>query len=128
MPVLERSHCYTLAFSPSGPEALWPFSLSNSLATSFGSTVMSPIEENRLAPFKGGSESSSRVKADWNCPLQILAFSLESVLRIQMSRSEVVPNTSFLSDLISDKNFLILRVSESELSFSNVNILEMCFQ
>ena len=69
----------TLAFSPSGPEALWTFCLSNSLATPFGSTVMSPMEKNRLASFEGGSESSSRVKADWNCLLQMLAFSLESV-------------------------------------------------
>ena len=89
---------------------------------------MSPIEENRLAPFEGGSESSSRVKADRNCPLQMLAFSLESVLRIRISLSNVVPNTSFLSDLISDKNFLILGVLGTELSFSNVNLLETCFQ
>ena len=45
------------------------FSLSNSLMTPFGSTVMSPMEENGLAPFEGGSESPSRVKADWNCLL-----------------------------------------------------------
>ena len=31
------------------------------------------MEENGLAPFEGGSESSSRVKADWNCLLQMLA-------------------------------------------------------
>ena len=37
------------------------------------------MEENGLAPFEGGSESASRVKTDWNCRLQILAFSLVSV-------------------------------------------------
>ena len=94
----------TLAFSPSGPEALWTFSQSNSLATPFGSTVMSPMEENRLAPFEGGSESSSRVKADWNCLLQMLAFSLESVLRIPFFLSDVIPKASFLSDMINNQN------------------------
>ena len=99
--------------------------------TPFGSTVMSPMEENGLAPFEGGSESSSRVKADWNCLLQMLAFSLESVLRIPFSLSDVIPYASFLSDLTNDQNFLIfsgLGVSGSELSFSNVNILETYFQ
>ena len=96
----------TLAFSPSGPEALWTFIPSNSLATPFRSTVMSPMEETGLAPFEGGSESSSRVKADWNCLLQMLAFSLESVLRIPFALSDVIPNASFLSDLINDQNFL----------------------
>ena len=121
----------TLAFSPSGPEALWTFSLSNSLATPFGSTVMSPMEENGLAPFKTWSQSSSPVKADQNCLLQMLAFSLESVLRIPFSLSDVIPNASFLRNLINDQNFLIfsgLGVSGSELSFSNVNTLEKCFQ
>ena len=97
----------TLAFSLSGPEALWTFSPSNSLATPFGSTVMFPMEENGLAPFEGGSESSSHVKAVWNCLLQTLAFSLESVLRIPFSVSDVIPYASFLSDLINDQNFLI---------------------
>ena len=114
-------HCLsTLAFSQSGPEALWTFSSSNSLATPFGSTVMSPMEENGLAPFEGVSESSSRVKADWNYLLQMLAFSLESVLRIPFSLSDVITNAFFLND----QNFLIfsgLGVSGSELSFSNVN-------
>ena len=119
----------TLAFSPSGPEALWTFSPSNSLTTLFGSTVMSPMEENGLPPFEGGSESSSRVMADWNCLLQMLAFSLESVLRIPFSLSDVIPSVCYLSDLINDQNFLIfsgLGVSGSELSFLNVNILETC--
>ena len=59
--------------------------------TPFGSTVMSPMEENGLAPSEGGggSESSLRVKADWNCLLQMLAFSLEIVLRIPFSLSDV---------------------------------------
>ena len=107
------------------------FSPSNSLATLFGSTVMSPMEENGLAPFEGGSESFSRVKADWNCLLQVLVFSLESVLRIQFSLSDVITYASFLSDLTNDQNFLIFSgfgESGSELSFSNVNILEAYFQ
>ena len=37
------------------------FSSSNSLATPLGSTVMSPMGENGLAPIEGGSESPSRV-------------------------------------------------------------------
>ena len=90
------------------------------------------MEENGLATFQGGSESSSHVKADWNCLLQMLVFSLESFLRIPpFSLSDVIPCVSFLSDLINDQNFLIysgLGVSGSELSFSNVNILETCFQ
>ena len=92
---------------------------------------MSPMEENRLAPFEGGSESPSHVKADWNCRLQMSAFSFTSVLRILFSLSDVIPNASFLRDLIDDQNFLIfsgLGVSGSELLFSNVNILETYFQ
>ena len=121
----------TLSFSLSGREVLWTFSPSNSLATPFGSTVLSPMEENGLAPFQGGSESSSRVKADWNCLLQMLVFSLESFFRIPFSLSDVIQYMSFLSDLINDQSFLIfsgLGVLGSELSFSNVNILETCFQ
>ena len=78
-----------------------------------------------------GSESSTRVKADWNCLLQMLAFSLESVLRIPILLIDVITNTSFLSDLINDQNslnFSVLGASGSELSFSNVNTLETCFQ
>ena len=61
----------------------------------------------------------------------MLAFSLESVLRIPFSLSDVIPYASFLSDLTNDQNFLIfsgLGVLGSELSFSNVNILETYFQ
>ena len=57
----------------------------------------------------------------------MLAFSLESVLRIPFSLSDVIPYAS----LTNDQNFLIfsgLGVSGSELSFSNVNILETYFQ
>ena len=57
----------------------------------------------------------------------MLAFSLESVLRIPLSLSDVIPYAS----LTNDQNFLIfsgLVVSGSELSFSNVNILETYFQ
>ena len=77
-----------------------------SVATRFGSTVISPMEENGLAPFEGGSESASRVKADWNCWLEISAFSLESVFRIPFSLSDVILNASFFNDLTNDQNFL----------------------
>ena len=58
------------------------------------------------------------------------AFFLASVFRILFSLSDVIPNASFLRDLINDQNFLIfsgLGVSGSELSFSKANILEMYF-
>ena len=48
------------------------------------------MEENGLAPFKGGSEFDSRVNADWNYWLQISAFSLVSVVRIPL-----IPNAAF---------------------------------
>ena len=76
----------TLVFSPSG--ALCIFSPSNH----FGSTIMSPIGENGIAPLEGGSESRSRVEADLNCLLHILAFPFISVLRIPFSLSDVIPN------------------------------------
>ena len=42
---------------------------SNILATHFGSTVKSPMEENGLAPFEGGSESSIYLSLDIaTCP------------------------------------------------------------
>ena len=106
------------------------FSPSNSLATPFRSTVKSLMEENGLAPFEGGSESPPRVKADWNCLLQKSAFPLHQS-RIPISLSDLIPNASFLRDLINDQNFVIfsgLGVLGSELSFSNVNILEKYFQ
>ena len=65
--------------------------LFNSFATPFGSTLMSSIKENGLAP----SESASRVKAALNCLLQMLAFSFASVLRILSSLSEAIPSASF---------------------------------
>ena len=71
------------------------FSPSNSLATPFGSTVMSPMEENGLTPFEGGSESPSHAYADWNCLLQMSAFSFMSVLRIPFSLRNVIPKASF---------------------------------
>ena len=46
----------------------------------------SPMEENGLAPFEGGSEFASCVKADWNCRLQISAFTLVSVFCLWRSR------------------------------------------
>ena len=58
------------------------------------------MEENRLAPFDGGSESALRVKANWNFLLQILALSFVSVIRIPFLR-----NTFFESNLANDQNF-----------------------
>ena len=81
---------------------------SNSLAAPFGSTVMSHVGENRQAPLEGGLESPSRVKADWNCLLHILAFSFVSVLRLPFSLSDAIPNVSFLRDLTNDQFFLSL--------------------
>ena len=49
----------TMAFSPSGPDAVCTFSPSNSLDTPFGSAVISPMEENGLAPLKDRSESAN---------------------------------------------------------------------
>ena len=66
-----------------------------------------PFSVNCYFPHEGGSESASRVKADWNCRLQISAFSLVSVFRIPFSLSDVIPNTSFFNDLTNDQNFLI---------------------
>ena len=57
--------------------------------------------EDGLALSDSGSESALRVKADWNCFLQILALSFVSVLRIPFLR-----NTFFMSDLANDQNFL----------------------
>ena len=93
--------------SPSGQGALCTLSPSNSLATPFWSTVIFPMEEKGLAPFEGGSESPSNVKADWNCRLQISAFSLVSVFRIPFSLSDVISNVSFFNDWTNDQNFLI---------------------
>ena len=121
----------TLALSPSGPGALCTLSQSNSLATPFGSTFISPMEENGLDPFEGRSGFASHVTADLNCRLQISAFSLVSVFRISLFLSDVIPNASFFIDLTNDQNFLtfpLLFGSGSEGSFSNVKTLEMCFQ
>ena len=65
------------------------------------------MEENGQAPFEGGSELPSRVKTDWNCLLQLLAFPFVSVLRIPFSLSDVISSTSCLRDSINDQNVLI---------------------
>ena len=44
--------------------------------------------ENRLASVKSRSESASRVKSAWNCLLQMLAFSVVSVLKIYDKRDD----------------------------------------
>ena len=75
--------------------------------TTFRTTVLSSMEENRLAQFEGGSDSPLLVKIDWNCLIQFLAFSFVSVLRITFSPNDVIPNASFLSDLINAQNFFI---------------------
>ena len=92
----------TLAFSPYAPGALYTFSPSNSLATPFRLTVISPMGENGLAPLLGGSELALHMKADLNCLLHILAFYFISVLRIPFSLSDVIPNASFLRDLTNE--------------------------
>ena len=89
------------------------------------------MEENGLAPFEGGSEFASRVKADWNCQLQNSAFSLVSVFIIPFSFSDVIPNASYFNDLTNDQNFFsfpLLFESESEETLSNLKILETYFQ
>ena len=42
-----------------------------------------------------GSTLMSHMEVDWNCLSQILAFSLESVIRIPFSLSDVISNASF---------------------------------
>ena len=43
----------TMAFSPSGPDALCTFSLSNCLATPFGSSVIPPLRRMDYSPLRG---------------------------------------------------------------------------
>ena len=69
---------------------------------------------NGLVPFEGITVSDSRVKADSNCLLQILALSRVSVFKNPFSLSELIPNASFLRDLTNDQNF-------SAFSFSGDN-------
>ena len=57
-------------------------------------------------PFEGISVSDSRVKADSNCLLQILALSRVSVFKIPFSLSELIPNASFLRDLTNDHRYV----------------------
>ena len=64
----------TLSFSPSRPGALCTYSLSNSLATHFGSNVMSSMDENGQAPSGDGSESASHVKTYWNLNINNVYF------------------------------------------------------
>ena len=52
------------------------------------------------------SETDSRVKADWNCLLQILFLSFASILRIPFSLCEAIANAPlFLRDLTNYLNF-----------------------
>ena len=51
--------------------------------------------DNGVAPLEGGSGSPSRVTADWDCLLYILAFSFIPVLKIPLSLSDAIPNASF---------------------------------
>ena len=100
--------------------------------TPLGSTVVSSTAENGLSPFDGRSESVSRVKADWNCLLQIFALSCTSVFRIPLSVSEVIPNVSFFKDLTNDQNLLIfsflLGLSGYRLSSTKVKIPDAFLQ
>ena len=66
---------------------------------------MSPIGVKGLVPLEGISSSDSRVKADRNCLLQIVALSRVSVFKIPFSLSVLIPNASFLRDFTNDQNF-----------------------
>ena len=94
--------------------------------------MISPMGENGLVPFEGISVSDSRVKADSNCLLQILALSRVSVFKIPFSLSELIPNVSFLRDLTNDQNFFAFSFFRgqmgSALSVSKEKIPEKCFQ
>ena len=86
---LSELHSFnTLALRPSGPDALCIFRLFNSFKNPLGSTVISPKGVNGLVPFDGILVPDSRVKADPNCLLQILALSTVSVFKIPFSLSE----------------------------------------
>ena len=77
------------------------FSQSYSLATTFGSTVMSSLEENRLAPFEGRSESASRNEGCLKLPIKNGVFVVVvSVLRITFSLSVVIPNAPSVSYIV----------------------------
>ena len=73
-----------------------------------GSTAISPIIMKGLVPLEGISASDSRVKADWNCLLQIFALSRVSVFKILFSLRVLIPNASFLRDFTNDQNFFCL--------------------
>ena len=79
-----------------------------------------------LVPLEGISVSDSRVKADWNCLLQIFALSRVSVFRIPFSLRMLIPNASFLRDFTNDQNFFafsfFLGLPGSGLSVSIENI------
>ena len=70
------------------------------------STVSDPFRVNCdfthggewASAFEGISVSDSRVKADSNYLLQILALSRVSVFKIPFSLSELIPNALFLRD------------------------------
>ena len=62
----------------------------------------------------------SHMEANWNCQLQISAFSLVPVFRIPFSLSDVIPNASFFNDFQNFLTFPLLFELGSEGSFSNV--------
>ena len=93
----------------------------SSFVVPFGSTVLSSMEEIRLNHFDCMSETASWLKAVWNCILQMLALKYTkfvSILRILFL--SVLTNDQLKKSCVSE--------SGSELSFSNVNILEARFQ
>ena len=77
---------------------------------------------NGLVPFEGISVSDSRVKADSNCLLQILALSRVSVFKIPFSLSELIPNASFLRDLTNDQNFFVFSFFSGTIGISAFRI------
>ena len=94
--------------------------------------MISSMAVNELVPFEWISVSNSRVKADSNCLLQILALSRVSVFKIPFSLSEVIPNASFLRDLTNGQNFFAFYFFRGQsglaLSVPKEKILEICFQ
>ena len=82
-------------------------------------------------PLDGISSFDSRLKADWNCLLQISDLSKVSVFKIPFFLRVLIPDASFLRDMTNDQNVLPFHLrgqSASGLSFSKEKILVTCFQ
>ena len=88
-----QSQFYTLLKPWHSDHQVWISNLSNCFMTPFGSTVISSMAVKALRHLEGRSPSASRVKADWNWALQIVALSFASVFKIPCSQREVIPET-----------------------------------